>query len=46
MRHTTHKTFTKKTTDGDWEAMTDVSRSGMVEVRDAKTGKRFMVQVD
>jgi hypothetical protein len=38
-------TFARLIRDGVWEAMFDVSPTGLVEVRSCRSGKRFMVRV-
>jgi hypothetical protein len=45
MTKATVTTFERKCAEGEWEAMTDTSRDGYVEVRNASTGKRFTVKV-
>ena len=46
MKSVKRTTFERKCRDGEWEAMTDVSRFGSVEVRSCATGRRFMVRVE
>ncbi len=45
MREVSKKVFEQKCRDGEWEAMSDVNRSGMVEVRVCESDQRKMVVV-
>jgi hypothetical protein len=47
MKRVSQDTFMYKTTkDFTWEAMTDVNKFGMVEVRCTKTSRKFTVMVE
>ena len=46
MKTVTQATFARKTTETfEWEAMSDVNKFGKAEVRDTRSGRRFMVEV-
>lgn len=44
MRRVSQATFERKIRDGEWEAMSG-TRCGYWEVRDCRSGRRFMVEV-
>lgn len=46
MRRVSRNVFEMKCRSGEWEAMSDVARSGMVEVRVCTNGKRMWVVVE